>query len=108
MDNIRKITTEKVTEEELNAAKKSLKTQIYESIEYKANKNRLIGSSFSSLYGIDYLNKKLENIDSITVDDIYNTANNIFNSNPIYSLTGTHATIDANKEYLESLKTIKK
>ena len=103
-ENIRKITTEKVSQEELEAAKKHLKTQIYYAIETNSGKNKVISHSKDSAYGIEYLNKRLENIDKITVDDIYNTANNIFNSKPIYSLTGTKASIEANKDYLKTLE----
>jgi predicted Zn-dependent peptidase len=102
-DNIKKITSEKVSEAELNAAKKRLKSQIYTALETNNGKNRIISHSKDTFYGIEYLNKCLENIDSITADDIYNTANNIFNSRPIYSLTGTKATIEANKDFLSNL-----
>ncbi len=102
-DNIKKITSEKVSEAELNAAKKRLKSQIYTALETNNGKNRIISHSKDTFYGIEYLNKCLENIDSITADDIYNTANNIFNSKPIYSLTGTKATIEANKDFLSNL-----
>ena len=42
-------------------------------------------------------------LDSITVDDIYNTARNVFRSKPVYSITATQASLDANKEFLNSL-----
>ena len=102
-DNIKKITTEKVSQAELEAAKKRLKSQIYDALETNDGKNRIISHSKDTYYGIEYLNKCLESIDTITADDIYNTANNIFNSKPIYSLTGTKATIEANKDYLNKL-----
>lgn len=102
-ENINKIKTEKVSQAELESAKKRLKSELYNILEYNDGKNALVGISHNSQYGIDYLNKRYQNIDSITVDDIYYTANNIFNSKPVYSLTGTKGSIDANKEYLESL-----
>lgn len=102
-ENIKRITTERVTQEELDAAKKHIKSELLTSIELNVGKNSMIGYSKSTPYGVAYLNKQFENIDSITVDDIYNTANNIFNSKPIYSLTATKDTLDANKEYLNKL-----
>ncbi|MBQ8460400.1 insulinase family protein [bacterium] len=102
-ENIKKITTEKVSQEELDSAKKRLKSELFDVLELNAGKNGMISRSKETPYGMDYINKRFENIDTITVDDIYNTARNIFNSKPIYSITGTQATLEANKEYLASL-----
>lgn len=102
-ENIEKIKTEKVSEEELAAAKKRLKASILESLETNSSKNSLIYSATETPYGIDYANKYYKMIDEISAEDIYNTANYIFKSKPIYSLTATKDTLDANKEYLESL-----
>ena len=45
-----------------------------------------------------------KNFDKITVDDIYNTANYVFSNKPTYSIVATENTLNANKQYLESLK----
>ena len=103
-ENIDKIKTEKVSEEELEAAKKQLKTAILESVEMNKNKNNRISKNINTPYSIEYTNKYYDCIDSISPDDILNTAQNIFNSKTIYSLTATKETLDANKEFLESLK----
>ena len=103
-ENIKRITTEKVSEEELKAAKKQLKTSLLNAAETNFDKNTLLSDSNNTYYGIDYYNKKLEMIDSITADDIYNAARNIFNSKPIYSITATKDTLKANEAYLKSLE----
>lgn len=103
-ENIRKITTEKVTDEELAAAKKQLKSIILDEAESNADKTSMLFDSNNTYYGIDFFNKKLEMIDSITADDIYNAARNIFNSKPIYSITATKDTLKANEEYLKKLE----
>ncbi|MGN0032019.1 MAG: M16 family metallopeptidase [Candidatus Gastranaerophilaceae bacterium] len=102
-DNIKKITTEKITQEELDNAKRNFKSDLLSSLETGAGKNSMIEMGNDSLYGIDYMNQVFEEIDKITVDDIYNTANNIFAGKPIYSLTATQASLDANKDFLQSL-----
>jgi len=102
-ENIKKITTEKVTPEELDSAKRSLKSILLDALETSADKNGMITASGMTPYGVDYINKALDTIDKITADDIYNAANYIFNSNPVYSLTATQATIDANKDFLAAL-----
>ena len=102
-DNIQKITTEKVTEEELAKAKLSMKNMILSDNEEDSCKGLNVLQSAESFYGIDYENKLLEIIDSITVDDIYNTANYVFSGKPIYSIVATQDTLDFNKDYLNNL-----
>lgn len=102
-ENIQKIKTEPVTPEELESAKKALKTAILSPLEMSSTKTATLLSSAKNPYGLGYINKKLEMIDSITADDILHTAQNVFSSKPIYSLTATKASLDANKEMLDSL-----
>lgn len=103
-ENIKKISTEKVSEEELDAAKKAFKTTILSPMEMTVAKTFIINQCARNPYGVNYVNKKLEIIDSITPEDILNTAKNVFGSKPIYSIAATKASLDANKEYLDSLK----
>lgn len=103
-ENIERIKNEKVSEEELEAAKRKLKSQILMSLETNREKNNTIAVDSGTLYGADFVNKAYKLIDSITAEDIQNTAQYIFNSKPIYSITGTKDTIDANKEFFKSLE----
>ena len=103
-DNIKRITTEKVSEEELEAAKKQIKSILLTSSETNSDKNDMLNESHNSYYGIDFYNKEIEAVDAITADDIYNAARNIFLSKPIYSITATKDTLKANEEYLKSLE----
>lgn len=102
-ENIEKITTEKVSEEELENAKKEIKNQLYNSFEDNSSKNEYLKNAHKNIYGINRVNESLAMLDSITVDDIYNTARNVFRSKPVYSITATQASLDANKEFLNSL-----
>lgn len=102
-ENIQKIKTEKVTPEELEAAKKALKTAILSPLEMSSAKTSTLLSSAKNPYGLGYINKKLELIDSITAEDILHTAQNVFSSKPIYSITATKPSLDANKEVLDAL-----
>jgi len=102
-ENIEKIKTEKVTEEELEAAKKSLKTSILSAMDINTTRTSVIANSSRTPYGVGLVNKKLELIDTITVDDILNTAKNVFKSKPVYSIAATRGSIEANKAFLESL-----
>ncbi len=101
--NINKITTEKVSEEELAKAKLAMKNQILSNNESTLGKTSSIMKGASNWYGISYYNDLLAMIDNITVDDIYNTANYVFKGKPIYSIVATQSTLDNNKDYLDSL-----
>lgn len=103
-ENIKKISTEKVSQEELDAAKKALKTSMLSIMEINSGKTSVIAKCDKTPYGVDYVNKKLEIIDQIMADDILNTAKNVFSTKPIYSIAATRASLEANKDFLDSLK----
>ena len=95
--------TEKVSEEELENAKLSLKNQVLNSNHNDLDRNITLTNELDSPYGLGKTNLYIDTIDSITVDDIYNASNYIFKSAPVYSILATKNTIDANSEYLKSL-----
>jgi predicted Zn-dependent peptidase len=103
-ENIERIKTEKISEEELNNAKKFMKSGFLTSAETTSGKNSMLKDSVLSLYGADYMNEMFKLIDEISVDDIYNCANYVFAGKPVYSVTATQDTLNANKEFLDSLK----
>lgn len=103
-ENIKKITTEYVSDEELKTAKRTLKSQILSSLEMNSAQNSIIDYGVSTPYGASYINQQFALIDSITADDILNTARNIFAGNPVYSVSGTKEALEYNKDYFENLK----
>ena len=103
-ENIKKITTEKVSEEELERAKKTIKSEILANLEMNVAKNSDIDRFAKTPYGVSYVNEQFKVIDSITSDDILHTAQNIFSGKPVYSVSGTKEALDYNKEYFEQLK----
>ena len=103
-ENIEKLKTQYVSEEELDKAKRAMKSNILSSLEMNSVKNSVIADNDSTVYGVDYTNKQIETIDKITPQDILNTAQNIFSNKPIYSIAGTKEALDFNKEYLDGLK----
>lgn len=103
-ENIEKIKTEKVTENELETAKKSLKTAILSELEMTSDQTIRLSKDILTPYGINYINQQFEMIDSITADDILNTAKNVFKDKPVYSIAATKDALEANKEFLNSLK----
>ena len=101
--HIEKLKSEKVSDEELNNAKLSLKNVILNSNETNIGKNKSLEYGITSPYGIEAENLILKTIDEITVDDIYNAANYIFKGKPVYSILATDNTLKANKDYLDKL-----
>ena len=57
----------------------------------------------NSKYGIDYKNKLYALIDNMTRDDVVDFAERIFKNPPIYSIVASQDTLDANKEFFNSL-----
>ena len=102
-ENIYKISTEKVSEEELEQAKKALKNDFLAGVEMDSVKARILAASSNSPYGLNFLNEKFNEIDKITTEDILNTAKYVFKNKPVYSISGTKDALEANKEYLETL-----
>lgn len=103
-ENIERLKTEKVSPEELECAKKTMKTNILSSVESGFGQTSDLFFSVNTPYGVDYVNKQIEMIDKITPEDIYNTARYIFKSKPTYSITATKASLDYNKEFLQGLE----
>ncbi len=101
--HIEKIKTEKVSPEELKNAKLYMKNSILSGNEDTIGKTITLNSDLHDYYGLNKANQILEMIDQITADDIYNAANHIFSTKPVYSINATQNTLDANKEYLEKL-----
>ena len=102
-ENIDKIVNEKVSIEELEIAKKAIKNSILNSVSSNTGKAMGIFNSRYNPYGFDHINKYYEILDSITPEDVQAAAKYVFSGKPVYSLTATQATLDANKEYLASL-----
>ena len=101
--HVKKLKTEKVTEEELKSAKLAMKNAILSQNESGNDKTETLEYSLSSEYGLTRENQLLDMIDKITSDDIYNAANYIFKEKPTYSIVATENTLKANNEYLKSL-----
>lgn len=101
--HIEKLKSEKVSEEELNNAKLSLKNSILSRNETSALRNIQLLKGADSPYGILKVNQLMDEIDKITADDIYNAANSVFSGKTVYSILATENSVKANEEYLKHL-----
>ena len=66
-------------------------------------KIRSLDSGLNSKFGIDYKNKLYTLIDGITREDIVGFAERIFKNPPTYSIVASQDTLDANKDFFDSL-----
>lgn len=102
-DNINKLKTQKISQEELSAAKLSLKNYILSCNESSYEKISSLMTGFNTPYCLAYKNILFDEIDKITVEDIHNAANYIFTNKPVYSIVATKNTLKANDKYLKNL-----
>jgi len=91
------------TDEDLENAKRSFKASLINN-ESNLQKMFVINAGMCSPDGINMRNKVYKEIDKVTKEDIMNYAKQITSNYPVYSITATQDTLDANKEFLENLK----
>ncbi|HBG49781.1 MAG TPA: hypothetical protein DDW90_09840 [Cyanobacteria bacterium UBA9971] len=92
-----------VSNEELETAKMEAKTHFLDDTESSFGRAARIQSGYNTLYGVNYHNQMLDAIDSITPQDIKNTAAIYFNQPSVISMIASPDTIKNMKPYLSSL-----
>ena len=100
---IKELIDGKFNDEDLEVAKRSIKAGLLNN-EGNFAKIEALQASLNSPYNLDLKNKIYEEVDKITKQDIIDMAQKIFSNKPIYAVVASQDTIDANKEFLESLK----
>jgi hypothetical protein len=81
-----------------------MKTDLLSMTETDSYKTEMLCKNMDTPYGVNYLNEKFRLIDSITADDILNAAKYVFSSKPVYAISATKDSLDANKEFIDGLK----
>ena len=92
------------SESEFEAAKSGMKRNLLESCEDLSGKVVTLSEGLRSVNGVEQNNLIYDVIDSITKEDIQKAANHIFANKPIYSVRATQDTLDANKDFFNSLE----
>lgn len=100
---INKIKNGEFTDKELEVAKKEFKDALKSHSYGQKNSTQMISDGINNPYGINYVNEQYNLIDTITKEDIQKAANYVFNNKPIYSIVASKDTLNANKEYFNSL-----
>ena len=90
------------TDEDLISAKRILKANLLDK-EGTPSKLMSLNRGLNSNYGLDYENKLLDEIDKITRADIDALARKAFQYPPTYAIVASKDTLEANKEFFETL-----
>ena len=101
---INKILSGEFTDKEFESAKLGYKRQLLEMGDGQTNRVMRLAEGMNSPLGIDELNQQYKVIDSLTKEDIINSAKDVFSNKPIYSIRASKDTLDANKDYLDNLE----
>lgn len=91
------------TDEDLENAKRMLKASLLNQ-EGVVSKLAGLQNGMSSNKGVGFENKAYDLIDKLTREDIDAFAKKMFENAPVYSIVASEDTLNANKDYLESLK----
>ena len=87
-EEIRKIRTDLVTEQELKRAKTQLKASMLMALESSSSTVEVLARQMLIFDRIIPTEEMVEKIESISREDIFNVANRIFSSQPSYALVG--------------------
>ena len=90
------------TDEDLANAKLALKAKLLAD-EGTSAKLSSLNTGLNSKFGITYKNQLYALIDGLTKDDVLKFAEKIFKNSPTYSVVASQDTLDANKNFFESL-----
>ena len=90
------------TEEDLENAKRSIKASLLNT-EGTSNKLSSVSRGLLAPEGLEHDNKLFETIDKITREDLDQFAWNAFNNPPVYSIVASKDTLEANKDFFETL-----
>ena len=92
------------TDKELVTAKNTLKLSILENSYKQKDITTSLLDGMLSPYGANKINQKLDIIDTISKQDIQNTANYIFQNSPHYIIRASEDALIDNKNFLGNLK----
>ena len=100
---IKALTNGEFSDEDLEIAKRSIKAGLLNNEGNYAKITALEGA-LNSRYLIDLKNKIYAEVDKISKQDIINCAQKIFSNKPVYTIVASEDTLNANREFLDSLK----
>ena len=97
---INELLDSKYTDEDLDSAKRILKANLFQK---EGVWTKLSSVNRSLKYSEDFDSQVFNEIDKITREDIDEFSRKVFSNAPIYSIVASKDTLEANKDYLETL-----
>lgn len=101
---IKALLNSEYTDEDLESTKKQLKAELLD-LEGVPCKVNALSVGLNTKDGIERYNNVYNEYDSITREDVDNFAKKIFKNPPVYTIVASQNSLDANGEFLNSLKT---
>ncbi len=102
-DEIKKLVNDKVSNAELQRAKTQIKASLLMSLESSSTTAEILSRQLLLFNRIIPINETVEKIEAITKEDLQNISQNIFSSNPTYTLLGCNDMKYPDYEYIKSL-----
>lgn len=103
-DEIKKVLQEKVTEKELNRAKTQLKASMLMALESTSSSAEVIARQMLLYNRVIPTKETVERVENVSADEIQKIAQQIFTSNPTYTLLGdlkTYPDVEKLKGYIK-------
>jgi predicted Zn-dependent peptidase len=101
---INKMMNGEFTDKELETAKLNYKRHLLESTDLSSDKSFSLSQGMTSKNGFDEINQIYNAVDSITKEDVQKASQYVFSQKPVYSIRASQDTLNANKEFLQSLE----
>ena len=101
--HVNKLITEKISNEELNAAKLQIKSKLQFEKESTAGKNHILSAAMNTPYKTHYENEFMSALENTTSEDIMRIAEHYLTKPSAISIIASDATIKANEAYLKGL-----
>lgn len=106
-NHINKLINEKVTQEDLNAAKLALLSKVIFNTESTGGKHAQISQNSESFYGVGYTKELVNAIQNVTAEDVQKIAQINFKKPAVVSLIASQKTLDQNAPYLRTQGNLK-
>ena len=102
-EEVKKLLNDKVSDAELNRAKTQIKASLLMSLESSSSTAEILARQLLLFNRIIPISETVEKIEAITKDDLQRISQNIFTTNPTYTILGCNGMKYPDYDYIKSL-----
>ena len=102
-DEVKKLLNDKVSDAELNRAKTQIKASLLMSLESSSSTAEILARQLLLFNRVIPISETVEKIEAITKDDLQRISQNIFTTNPTYTILGCNGMKYPDYDYIKSL-----